>query len=104
MSDKAWTLEEIREAYREVLTLYNELFPLRVREKIDREEIFPEAISHDFEVATDKFRKNLAEKARNLKEAADRSGNAVTWHRGDLLEGLNEGLRKRIEAAIKLGI
>lgn len=97
-----WALEEIREAYQEVLTLFNELS--HHQERVEREEIFPEGLGPDFEMDTDKFRKGLTEKARELKEAADRSGNAVTWLRGNSLEGLSQELRERIETALTLGI
>jgi hypothetical protein len=39
-----------------------------------------------------------------LKEGADQSGNAIVWHRGQDLDALNEGLRERIEKALRFGI
>jgi len=39
-----------------------------------------------------------------LKKAADESGNPVVWHRGDPVEVLPEGMKKRIEMAQEFGV
>ena len=100
-----WTLKEIREAYGEILRAYNILFPLHPQTRIEREDIIgdPKFSSYgdDFHVTfCAKYRKILPE----LKEAADRSGNAVTWHHGESLDGLDQRMRDRIERALKFGI
>ena len=42
MSEKVWTLQEIRSAYGDVLKLYNEVFPLHPRERKPHEETWPD--------------------------------------------------------------
>ena len=103
MSKKVWTLKEIRDAYGEALRAYNELFSLQSR-RIDREDLLPEGFSIDREEPINTFRKKATEINLKLKEAADQSGNAVTWRRGDPLDGLDQGLRERIERGLEFGI
>jgi hypothetical protein len=60
----------------------------------------------------DRWRKyggrGLTEKMRSieprLKQAADESGNPVVWYRGDPIKGLPEGMRQRVETAMRFGI
>jgi len=103
MSKKVWTLEEIREAYGEALRAYNELFSLQSR-RIDREDLLPEGFSIDREEPISTFRKKATAIISKLKEAADQSGNAVTWHRGDPLDGLDQSFRNRVLRALEFGI
>lgn len=100
-----WTLHEIRQAYGEILKHYNILIapqPNRKRE----EETVPDSLALDIE--EDQFdRKAFFAKMKEvypkLKEAADRSGNAQTWHAGQSLDGLSQGMRERIEKGLKFG-
>ena len=48
--------------------------------------------------------KRLQEILLELKESADRSGNAQVWRRGEPLDHLNPGLRERVRRAIEYGI
>jgi len=104
MSEKVWTLTEIRDAYGEALRAYNELFPLHPRGRKNYEEILPEGLSIDREEPINTFRKKATEINLKLKESADQSGNAVTWHRGDPLDGLDQNLRDRILRGLEFGI
>ena len=45
----------------------------------------------------------MREISPRLKAAADQSGNAKTWHAGEPLNGLSQGMRERIEKALKFG-
>jgi hypothetical protein len=47
---------------------------------------------------------NINAKAAELKQAADESGNPIIWRPGMPLENLPEGMRKRVEIALNLGI
>jgi hypothetical protein len=96
-------MKEIREAYGEALRAYNELFSLQSR-RIDREDLLPEGFSSDREEPIGTFRKKATEITPKLKEAADKSGNAVTWYRGDPLDGLDQSLQNRVLKALKFGI
>ncbi len=99
-------LKEIRDAYGEALSAYNELFPLYHSGRVDRGEILPEGLNIDLgeKDNINAFRKKATEMAFKLKEAADKSGNAVTWHRGESLEGLNQSLKKRVLKGLEFGI
>jgi hypothetical protein len=101
-----WTLKEIRDAYGEILRAYNALFPLHPQTRMEHEDIIIDTV--DSHRGDDDFHATFQAKAREilpkLKKAADQSGNAVTWHRGEPLESLNEGMRERIERALKFGI
>ena len=97
------TLGEVRDAYGEILGAYNELFPVHPASRTEGEDItgkFGKGEESLIDAASAKMR----EMGPKLKEAADQSGNAVIWRRGDSLEGLNQSLKCRIEAAIKFGI
>ena len=97
------TLGEIRDAYGEILGAYNELFPVHPVSRTEGEDI-----TEDFDKGTDfligTVSARLKEVSPMLKEIADQSGNAMVWRRGDPLDGLNQGLRNRIERALKFGI
>lgn len=82
---------------------YNELFSLQSR-RIDREDLLPEGFSIDREKPIGTFRKKATETILKLKETMDRSGNAVTWRRGDPLDGLDQSLRERIKRGLEFGI
>lgn len=101
MGVKAWNLGEIREAYREALSIYNELSRPRDRVQVDAIEGDPAKSDEDF---CSIIIKKAKESAPKLKEAADQSGDPVVWRRGDPLSGLNKSLRKRIEAGLKFCI
>lgn len=94
-----WTLDEIRGAYRENLAAYNEM--LKPQEKIDSGmKMEGEAFEPDFNSVT--LGKELAEGASKIKAAID--SKVITWRRGDPLDSLGEGLRARIEFALKYGV
>lgn len=100
-----WTLQKIREAYRDILRAWNILFPLYPNGRREKEEEVLDA----FDPGKDKFYLEFfSKKAKRilpkLKRAADQSGGAQIWRRGDPLDGLNQGLRGRVEMALKLGI
>ena len=46
MSEKVWSLEEIREAYGEILRAYNEVFPLHPPERKTYKATFPDLGIH----------------------------------------------------------
>lgn len=105
------SLKEIRTAYREILIAYNNLFPPYAVMRKDAED----AMDRFSEDTTDKSIKgggdlleismgNPKKALPTVKVAADQSDNVVSWYRGQSLEGLNQGLRDRIEKALKLGI
>jgi hypothetical protein len=104
MSEKVqWTLGEIRVAYAEILRAYNELFPLHPQRKTECEDMtwsFEKGEESLFNMVRAKARENIPK----LKEGADQSGNAVLWYRGEPLDGLNQGLRERVEIGLKFGI
>jgi hypothetical protein len=99
-------LKEIRESYRMNLEAFNRLSPIHPQEKIEREEIFLgvgiDEGEGDERIA-DPDRKKMTKVVSKAKEAADRSGSVQVWHRGEPLDNLGEGMRERIERAIKLG-
>jgi hypothetical protein len=99
-----WTLKEIREAYLEILRAYNAIFPVHpeTRMKFEDDTDILDPRKEDFRIAF-RFRKTK-EILPKLKEAADQSGNIKIWHRGDPLEGLNRGMKERVEKALKLGV
>jgi hypothetical protein len=96
------SIEEIREAYGEIIRAYNEIFPLHPRTRklsLDEENDLCWGDSAEL------FRLSVNRKAMDkLRQSANESGNPVIWNRGDPLDGLPEGVRKRIEKAIKFGI
>jgi hypothetical protein len=97
------TLQEIREAYGEILRAYNELFPLHPqtrRKSKDETEIFDRG-DQDF---LKEVRMKLKKVFPKLRETADRSGNAQVWHRGEPLDKVTQGMRNRIGKALRLGI
>ncbi len=99
------TLQEIRKAYGETLKAYNALFPIhsngrRVKNEIAQDNFDPGGDSFYLEIFPEKFRKNFP----RLKKAADQSGGSRVWHRGDHLDGLSQGMKDRIEKALKFGI
>jgi hypothetical protein len=97
------TLQEIREAYGEILRAYNDLFRAPFQINSNREEMIETVNFGDIEFL-EKFRKEGKEILAKLKEAADQSGNPVIWHRGDPVAGLNAKIKERIERALKFGI
>ena len=100
-----WTLKEIRGAYGEILRAYNAIFPLHPETRIKGEDVITDFLDFDFgDNSIIERNKMLTKISSKLKEAADRSGNAATWHRDEPLDGLNQSLRERIERALKLGI
>ena len=64
IDEKIWSLKEIREAYREILKAWDELFPLHPRERKSYVEAFP-----DLDI-----RKDDSLRTRNLKEPEDLNG------------------------------
>ncbi len=97
------TLQEIRQAYGEILRAFNTLYPLHPATRKE-----PQDITDNFDKGDESLIEAIRTKARKifpkLKGTADQSGNVKVWHRGDPLEGLNRGMRERIEKALKLGI
>lgn len=111
IEENRWTLEEIRAAYGEILSAYNALFPLDPMMRRDPEDMmdrFAENTTEKSPRGDGDLRRMLRAKAKKPlsmpKEGADVSDNAVVWHRGQPLEGLNQSLRDRVERALKLGI
>jgi hypothetical protein len=105
MTEKAqWTLKEIRDAYGEILRTYNILFPLHPQTKIEREDVINTFDLNRGDNIADEFNAKAKKILPKLKEAADQSGNAVTWHRGEPLDGLNQSMKERIEKTLKFGI
>jgi hypothetical protein len=98
------SLEEIREAYGEILRAYNELFPLHPEKRIESDDVRNGLDSEEEAFCSDAFRKKATEVLSRLKKVADRSGNAQIWHVGESLDNLNQGMRERIEKAIRSGI
>jgi hypothetical protein len=97
------TLQEIRDAYREVLQAYNDLFPLHPQITMKCEDE-TENFSQGDDSFLNAFRTKAKKVAPKIKEAADQSGNPVIWHRGESFEGLSLGMRERVEGALKFGI
>jgi hypothetical protein len=95
------SIEEIREAYGEIIRAYNEIYPLHPQTRrlsLDEE-------TSDFGRGDENFRVSINRKVRDkLRQAANESGNPVIWYRGDPLDGLSPGMRERIEVALKFGI
>jgi hypothetical protein len=103
MSDRSeWTLQRTREAYGEILWAYNNLFPLHRQKRTEHEEPMESIDYGDIEFL-ENFRRKGKEISGKLKRAADQSGNAVVWRRGDSLEGLSLGMKERIERGLKRG-
>ena len=101
-----WSLKEIRSAYVEAVSAYNEIYPIHPPERISVEgieEMGEEVLKGD-ECLVETFRKKAREITPKLKEAADQSGNAISWHCGQSLDGLNQGMKERIEKALRFGI
>jgi hypothetical protein len=104
MNDRSeWTLKEIREAYREILRAYNDLFPVHPQTTTKYEDGTQGFDQGDYNFL-DTFRMKAKEVVPKLKQAADQSGNAQIWHRGEPLDSLNQGMRDRIGKALKLEI
>ena len=106
MTEKAqWSLKEIRDAYGEIFRAYNALFPLHPEARMHREDMIG---AFDFDRGDDNFHATFHAKVKKilpkLKGAADRSGNSVTWRRGEPLDSLNKAMRDRIGKALRLGI
>jgi hypothetical protein len=98
-----WTLQRIREAYGDILRAWNDLFPLYPQKGSDQQEPMESIDFGDIEFL-EKCRRKGKEIGIKLKKAADQSGNAVVWRRGDPVDGLPNGIRERVERALKLGI
>lgn len=105
MSEKPqWSLREIRAAYTEILRAYNALLPLNPDIKKMEEETLSDSIEIDEEGSYLKTMKRLKKAHNSLKEGANESGNPQVWHRGESLNGLNQGMKERIERGLKFGI
>jgi hypothetical protein len=98
-----WPLPKIREAYREILSAYDEICSLHPKISVKDEDITP-PFDQGEDVSSFTVRKRMTAILPKIKEGADRSGNAVIWYRGDSLEGLSSGMRDRVERALKFGI
>lgn len=104
MNEKAWTLEEIRKAYREILRAWNVLFPIYPDGRRG-EEIILDAFDTDGDDFYRKtFFKKMEEVSPRLRTAADQSGNAKVWHTGESVDGLSQGMKERVERALRFGI
>jgi hypothetical protein len=104
MTDQGqWPLKKIREAYLDVLSHYNALYPILPDRKMETDEM-PGGIDGEEDLRCCFIRAKLREVAGGIKEAADRSGNPETWQIGESLERLSDGLRNRVERALKFGI
>ena len=101
---KNWTLKEIREVYRENLKLYNETFPPFPERRKEDNEGEPEELFHRGENYIEALDEKLKKVLPKLKAAANESGNAVVWVRGQSLDGLNEGIHQRIRMALDFGV
>lgn len=97
-------MKEIRNAYREILTAYNVLFPLSPNIEKGKEEALPNCLGIDEESTCLRTMKALKKAHDGLKEAADRSGNVRIWRSGEPLEGFPQSLKERIELALRSGI
>jgi hypothetical protein len=97
-------LKEIREAYRQILGAYNALFPLDPQLGKGEEETLPDCLGIDEEGTYLSTMKRLKKAHDGLKEAADGSGNFQSWRRGEPMAGLSQGLKTRIDKALKFGI
>ncbi len=112
MTEKShWSLREIRGAYAEILSAYNAIFPLDPamrKEAEDTMDRFAEGMTDKLAKDDGNAREISRAKAKKalpmLKEGTDQSGNAVSWHRGQPLDDLNQGLKDRIEKASRFGI
>jgi hypothetical protein len=102
--ENQWMLEEIREAYAQILAAFNELFPVHPQRRIEEDVSGGFSFDRGNDSFIDAFRRKTKEVLPKLKEAADQSGNAVSWYRGQSLEGLNQSLKDRVEKALKVGI
>jgi hypothetical protein len=96
------TLQEIREAYAEILRAYNAIFPVHPETRIKFEDE-TEGLDRGDQNFLDTFRMKAKKIVPKLREAADQSGNVKVWHRGNPLEGLNQGMKERVEKALNLG-
>ncbi len=102
MNEKAQlSLKEIRRGYQDALDAYNELHSPRPRERTEEAMLTPLEEGEDFGSCS--VHKEVTQKVHEARKRADESGNAQVWRRGDWLEGLNEGMRARIEQALKFG-
>lgn len=99
-----WTLKEIRDAYGEILKAFNATFPLHPQTKIQREDIVNTFDLNRGDDIYDTFNAKAKKMLPKFRRIADQSGNASSWRRGEPLDGLNEGMRERIERALKFGI
>ncbi len=98
------TLKEIRAGYREVLALYNGMFPSYPKERKDPELTFPEVV--DLAVsrrAAKVYVKTPGKKTTEITGPCQWAG-AQIWHRGEPLEGLDASMRARVTKALDLGI
>jgi hypothetical protein len=97
-------LKELRSAYGEILVAYNALFPLSPNIERGEEETLPDLVGIDEGDSYLATMRKLRKAHPELKEAADRSGSIQIWHAGEPLAVLNDGMRERIELAMKFGI
>ena len=103
MNDQAqWPLQKIRDAYLDVLDLYNNLFPLRPERKSEREEE-PNFFDLEEDPTISAVAARVDDIGPKLEEAADPSENCQIWRSGESLQGLNQGMKDRIEKALKFG-
>ncbi len=105
MSEKTdLTLNEIRNAYRKILQAYNALFPVNLPLIQDREDDKQGIKGRDEGLDTSYLKTRLSEMSPKLRRAADQSGNAQIWHRGEALDRLSGGMKGRIKAALRFGL
>jgi hypothetical protein len=100
-----WTLQRIKEGYRENLALWNELHPIHPEPRmgVERTELYG-CEPGDVKEMSMEFCERARQVTPQLKERADRSGNPFKWSRGDPLDGLPDGMKERIEKALGFGI
>lgn len=98
-------LKEIRQGYGEALMLYNEIVPLHPQERKEPETEFPGTIDLAESRRTAKACVKVCEATEGTAEISspNQPANAQIWCRGEPLDNLNEGLKERIERALKFG-
>jgi hypothetical protein len=105
MNEKpTWTLEEIRKAYADALTGWNALFPLHPESRREGDDVERWGDFEEEDFCADVFRKKGMRALSRLRKAAAQSCNAQIWHAGESLNNLSQGMRERIEKALRFGI
>ncbi len=95
-------LKEIRAGYRDILNAFDELNPIQPREKVQEAILTPLQEGENFGSAETRSLRT-ARRIQKQKKRADESGNAQVWRRGDPVDGLSEGMKVRVEQAVKFG-